>query len=361
MHQANANSRTGKRIPVDHAQPLALTVHSHSGDVAVRAVDRPDVQIWYDEDDDEGGLMVDARGNRIEVRPNLGAEGGWTGVGEDFDLESVVGQITKAFRGGGSFFSAKPGKARIGSSRHSPDIAIEVPRSITGRVEVNCASGDVSIEGFTGEIALNTMSGDVRAAGTTGALTLQTASGDLLVKQADGRLTARTANGDVRIVSSQSDGFDVKTASGDVHLDAMVVGDGASSIQTASGDVRLTLRRPAADGAEPAAVLAFRTVSGDAHVSAPFRKTDRQRWLSGAGDRAPSIEVSTVNGDLTATIASAGDAHGPAPSPAVFVDEAPPAQESAERLAVLEAVERGEIDVEEALRRLDAEEAVANP
>jgi hypothetical protein len=161
----------------------------------------------------------------------------------------------------------------------------------------------VSIKGFTGEISLNTMSGDVRAASTTGALTLQ----------------------------------------------------------TASGDVHLTLRRPAADGAEPAADLAFRTVSGDAHVSAPFRKTDRRRWQSGPGDRGPHIEVQTVNGDLTATIAATEGAFVPAPRPVVVVDEATPPQEGAERLAVLEAVERGEIDVEEALRRLDAEEAVANP
>jgi hypothetical protein len=35
-----------------------------------------------------------------------------------------------------------------------------------------------------------------------------------------------------------------------------------------------------------------------------------------------------------------------------------PAEEDAVRLAVLEAVERGEIDVEEALRRLEAEDSI---
>jgi hypothetical protein len=37
------------------------------------------------------------------------------------------------------------------------------------------------------------------------------------------------------------------------------------------------------------------------------------------------------------------------------------APEDAERLAVLEAVERGEIDIEEALRRLEAADSIPSP
>lgn len=361
MHDADIDARLGKRITVDLDQPLALTIHGHSGDVAVRAVDRPDVLVHQDVDDDEGDLTIDVRGNRIDIRPTLDGDVGWAGFAEEIDLEGVVGQITKAFRGGGSLFSAKAGKARVGSGgRESPDITVEIPRAMTGQVKITCASGDVSVDGFTGAIALNTMSGDLRLAGASGALTLQTASGDLLVEDVDGRLTAHTANGDVHILSGRLDEFDIKTASGDVHVDATLAGNGPSSVQSASGDVHLSLRRPTGEGEEPAAVLAFRTVSGDAHVSPPFRKTDRRRWQSGAGDRGPRIEVSTVNGDLTATVAAVGGAFVPAARPAVVREESPPARESAERLAILEAVERGEIDVEEALRRLEGEEAVTN-
>ena len=227
---------------------------------------------------------------------------------------------------GGPWSSAKPGKARVAVGRHGwSDITIEVPRAITGRVEIHSASGDVRVEGVTGEIALNTMSGDVRVARTGGDLALQTASGDLVIEGATGRLTAHTASGDVRVTSAQIDGFHIQTANGDILLDALLTGDGPFRAQTVSGDVRLTLRRPTAGGEEPAATLAFHTVSGDAHVTPPFRKTGRRLWQAGPGDSGPRIEVTTVSGDLAAGIAAAESAFVPASSPASPTDDVPPA------------------------------------
>ena len=95
----------------------------------------------------------------------------------------------------------------------------------------------------------------------------------------------------------------IQTANGDILLDALLTGDGPFRAQTASGDVRLTLRRPTAGADEPAATLTFHTVSGDAHVTQPFRKTDRRLWQAGAGDRGPRIDVTTVSGDLAAGFA----------------------------------------------------------
>jgi hypothetical protein len=246
------------------------------------------------------------------------------------------------------------------------------------------------------------MSGDVRVVRTGGNLALQTASGDLNIDGASGRLTAQTASGDVHVTSARIEHFHIRTASGDVLLDAILTGAGPFRAQTVSGDVRLTLRRPTADGEDPAATLVFHTVSGDAHVNAPFRKTDRRRWQAGAGESGPHIDVTTVSGDLAAGLAAAPSAFGPASTPTSATDDvapappAPPApptppqpssppepvpltvswsdsegdlaatearpeaaqsttaQEETVRLAVLEAVERGEIDVEEALRRLEA-------
>ena len=133
----------------------------------------------------------------------------------------------------------------------------------------------------------------------------------------------------------------------------------------------------------------------------PFRRTDRRLWQSGAGDSGPRIDVTSVSGDLTAEFAAAENGVAPVAAPAARrVDLAPappaplappaaplpptptpgstvaqtggvsedaarqdtgPAQSEAHRLAVLEAVERGEIDVEEALRRLEAADPLAGP
>jgi hypothetical protein len=409
---ADTEARREDRIPVDLNQPIELRVHIPVGDVTVRASDRTDVLIDHATPDsfgdlsvDESELTIDVRDNRIEVRANTRAGIGWSGIAGDVDFDTVVGQITRAFRRGGHWASAKPGKARVAVGRHTwSDITIEVPQAISSRIQIHSASGDVRIEGVTGEIALNSMSGDVRAVRTSGNLALQTASGDLVVEGATGRLNAQTASGDVRVSSAQIAGFQIQTANGDILVDALLTGDGPFRAQTASGDVRLTLRRSTADGEDPAATLAYQTVSGDAHVTQPFRKTGRRLWRVGSDDGGPRIEVTTVSGDLAAGFAPAESAFAPASAPTSRADvppappepPAPPmppaqpssptepaprvvnwpdseldlaatntrpetaqatAQEDVDRLAVLEALERGEIDVEEALRRLEAAES----
>ena len=412
----NAGTPHEDRIPVDLDQPIVLSVHNPNGDVTVRAADRSDVLIRNvtpglseDFSGADAELTIDAHKNRIEVRVNPGLGGGWAGGPGGIDLDAVVGQITSAFQQAGSWASARAGKVHLPAGRHTwCDIIIDVPRASSGRVEIRTASGDVRIEGITSEIALNTASGDVRVVRTEGDLVLQTASGDLGIEGVSGRLTAHTVSGDVHVTSAQVDGFHIQTANGDILLDALLAGDGPFHAQTVSGDVRLTLRRPTAAGQEPTATLTFQTVSGDAHVTQPFRKTGRRLWQAGSGDSGPRIEVSTVSGDLAAAIAAVpGDVVGVS-RPTASMGEAPPApprppappaparpsspvepppppvswsrrevdlaatddhpepaqpavQDDAVRLAVLEAVERGEIDVEEALRQLDAADSMTSP
>jgi hypothetical protein len=413
----DTESRREDRIPVDLNQPIMLEVHNPDGDVTVRATDRTDVLVSHSEigssgalGDEEIDLIIDAHQNRIEVRVNSRDGTGWAGIAGDVDLDAVVGQITRAFRRGGHWSSAKLGKARVAAGRHAwSDITIEVPQMISGRIGVHTASGDVQVEGVTSGISLNTMSGDVRVMRTGGDLMLRTASGHLVIEDAIGRLTVQTASGDLNFTSVRSEGFDIRTASGDLHLDVSLTGDGPFRAHTVSGDVHLMLRRSTAGGEDPAATLAFHTVSGDANVSQPFRKTARRFWQVGTGDRSPHVDVKTVSGDLVARFDATVSGFAlssfptpptpptppapPAPPTPVIAPDQPssptepspvaqgwapsevdgavtnarpeaapsPAPDDAERLAVLEAVERGEIDIEEALRRLEAADSIPSP
>ncbi len=408
MNSTDTPTHPRKLIPVDLNQPVVLEVHIPNGDVTLRAADRVDVLITHgdagfhgDFDDAESELIIDARCNRIEVRSNPNLCGGWADVRSDIniDVDAVIGQITRAFGRGGPWSPGRPGKVHLGGGYHGgSDIAIEVPVAMRGQIAISTASGDIRVEGIRAEIALQTMSGDVRAIRTGGELTLKSASGDLVAEGTSGRLSAHTASGDVRISAAQVEGCQAQTASGDFVLDAVLHGEGPFRAQTASGDVRLTLRSPA-DGEEPAATLAFQTISGDARVAAPFRQTDRRLWQAGTGNRGPRVEITTVSGDLTAGFADVERTSAPAPSLALQTEDAPPspptsseqpgsppesmrhpehgprreaelanieansdtaqptAHDDGVRLAVLEAVERGEIDIEEALRRLDAADA----
>ena len=188
------------------------------------------------------------------------------------------------------------------------------------------------------------------------------------------RLTARTASGDTSAVAASLDEFILRSVSGDVALTAALTAAGPYRIESVSGDVRLELALPAElAGGEPNATLAFETLSGHARVDPPFRPAGRRIWRTGAAESGPRIAVKTVSGDLIAKLGVGGTPAEPratAPEPAPVASAAPPspgvdvvppahpaasgvAPDAAARLAVLEAVERGEIDVDEAMRRLD--------
>lgn len=376
-------------VSVDLAQPVVLEVHNPNGDVTIRAADRPDVLIGHvasGRGAARAEVRIDAHGNRIAVHAVPHPGGDWSGG--EIDLEAVVGQIARAFRHGGSW----AGNGLFGSDNAWCDIVVELPRQSEHRVTVQTASGDIRLEEIAGQITLNTMSGDTRLYRTTGDLVAQSASGDLTLEGTRGGLTARSASGDVRVFAAHCTAVEIKTASGDVYLDAALLGEGPYQAQTASGDVRLTLRQPAAPGTEPAASLAFKTVAGDANVSAPFRQRERRRWQAGPeGARGPHFDVATVAGDLSAEItvedlavaAPPAPAAAAAPTPPVSPVANPPVEPApivswprvvrdkpvaadqrpsedrvppgnAARLALLEAVERGEIDIEEALRQLES-------
>jgi hypothetical protein len=376
-------------IPVDLTKPLDLQIHNRSGDITVRAVERSDAFIVADDgyfgSGDDSTFMVGVEQNQIRIQSAPGHGAGWPGMSGDID--AFVGQITKAFRRGGPSTGFKPGRARAQMGHAGDaDITVEIPRAMNGRIEIHNTSGEVRVEGFSGDVQLTTVSGDLRLVGIRGDLTLQTASGDVMAEGGSGRVTARTTSGDIRIESAQCESFHLQTANGDIAVDALL-GTGTFQAQTANGDVHLTLRQRAGS-MEESTTLTFRGVSGEAHVSPPFRKIDQRRWQMGEGNGGRLIEVMTVAGDLMANVAPATRDFAPAPTrptspieaPTAPLPPEPPAAPLApvwresdsditaplqsatpasglsetDRLAVLEAVERGEIDVEEALRRLEA-------
>ena len=363
------------RIPLDLGQRVELTVQNPNGDVAIRAVERPDALVRHVKHGqpgtpryDEAELLIEVRDNRIEVRPDLPNVPGWAGIRVDLDVGAV---FARGRRG-----RAESRRFHVGSAGDDVrfDIEVELPRSAAATLrDVRTATGNVTAEGIAGTIGIATASGDVTLRGGSGELSVQTASGDLRLDAAQGRLTARTASGDARVTSAALDEFVVQSVSGDVALDAALTAGGPYRIQSVSGDVRLGLALPAASAGE--ATLFFETLSGDARVGPPFRSSGRRTWRVGTAEGGPRIAVKTVSGDLTVKLRATGAAEpratdaelvptasDPRTDPAAEpVTTAPPVAaqampNQAARLAVLEAVERGEIEIDEAMRRLDETE-----
>lgn len=271
---------------------------------------------------------------------------------------------------------------------------------VTGHLNLNTASGDVELRRVTGEVRFNTASGDLDIEQLSGTIDGRTASGDAEIEQSALReFNFQTASGNLNLDAALTgDGpYAVKTVSGDCQL-------ALAAIEPATGRDR-------------AFTVSFKSMSGDARLDNEFVSRGSGRWAIEADIPGPLLAVTTVSGDLRGTVGASsgatslarqvGDRTGSAfaapsmpaaarapmppvppepPAPPVrpevaAVEPPPPATQfvpepatesaagsvhtggpdagpprrmaDADRLALLEAVERGEVDIEEALRQLD--------
>lgn len=399
-------------IPVDSSQMLLLRIEGPSGNIAVRGAARSDVLVTadgYDADDDDVFplLAIEARGNIITIKPHGGP------AGEPFDFG---GDLETILRKAASWISRSAVRRH-----DWPDLTVEIPRELVCRLDAHAASGDIEIEEVSGALVVRSASGDLHLSRILGQLNVQSASGDVNIDGSVVALTARSASGDLHITETVLDGVHAQTASGDCYVEGSLRGGHQARVQTASGDVHFTLEQPESSGAtvtfrtvagssnvdDPFRRVAPRrwqlgngngpqievtTVSGDLHVDASFSS----RLLNGKGvaryaemapvppappspptpPAAPASPASPATPEMPSAprvsaappVFTSDDLLAfapPAPNESDFLDstadEDDPAPqrtpEEAARIALLEAVARGELDIEEALRRLDAGDA----
>jgi hypothetical protein len=314
-----------------------LELRLRSGDARLRGVDGSVVRIHDADRDLASRLQIERGQGSLSVR--VGASGG---LGS-FD------QVTH-------------------DGIHGEDLVIDVPTRAT--VVIEASSADVTIDGLIGDQRFRTSSGDVRLRDVSGQISVETVSGDVDMLSVDrAAIAARTVSGDLAVRASDLESLQVSTTSGDVRLAGRLAGAGPFAIDTVSGDMLLAL----AGGVR----LEASTVAGDvtSEVTARSEGSPGRRVLV-VGEGRPTMTVRTMSGDVTLIEASAVmRAHAPAPptaadgptaadastedSPTVVIDHAEPRtdDDDAARLAILRALEDGEIDVAEAGRRLEALEA----
>jgi hypothetical protein len=156
-------------------------------------------------------------------------------------------------------------------------------------------------------------------------------------------MKVNTVSGDLSAESPRFDRIRVNAVSGDVSVDGALGAGDAHAIDTVSGDARLA--------SNSGMTVSVRGLASDIHSSLPHRlegTADRRRMI--VGDGAAAVTFNSMSGDLAVTRSKQTDATPeaeakapPKPAPVATGDD---------RLAVLGALERGEIDVDEAMRRL---------
>jgi hypothetical protein len=255
----------------------------------------------------------------------------------------------------------------FGGGRHSPDLDIDVPRQAT--IVVDAASGDLDATGTLGDQRYRTASGEVTLEGVSGRIAVEAVSGDVdLVATGEAHLTVRTVSGDVRLRAETIASLDVATTSGDLRMGGRLDGSGPFGIVTVSGDVQLA---PTGD-----VRIELASLSGDLRSEiGGAADGSRGRRVLTVGKGGPLLAVRSLSGDVdvvrpradadesTAAIAASGSPTPPTQAPDIQAPSngnaqvADPTDEDPHDVArrqIIGSLERGEIDVAEAGRRLDA-------
>jgi hypothetical protein len=263
-------------------------------------------------------------------------------------------------------------------------------RSARGEAEVATGNGEVVLEGFDGTVTATTGNNRIQAEHLSGTATLHTGNGRVEVHDSEGRIRATTGNGNVTLTAVAGD-VEVDTGHGTVEISAprspaVRASTGMGSLRVEGGAVRgLRLRSGmgtiacaaalepgtyemvtdmgAIDLELPATIKArvdAQTSFGQIHSDFPLVRVGRSgplgfggvRMVGSIGEGEPEVDIAlrSSKGQISLRRRPESGAAGagttterPVPTPP---EEPTPTMDST--LAVLEALARGDISVDEA-------------
>ncbi|HEV7810360.1 MAG TPA: DUF4097 family beta strand repeat-containing protein [Candidatus Limnocylindrales bacterium] len=267
----------------------------------------------------------------------------------------------------------------FGKLHKSLRLDVDVPSAADTTVDV--ASGRIRARGLRGRQRYRTASGDVDVTNAGGPIEVDAVSGDVAIALAEAAsLSVRTVSGDVTAVGGSLASLRISTTSGDVRVDSPITGATGNAIETLSGDATIV--------ATAGISVVARTVSGDLSSDLPHRSDGRTgRRTLVIGDGRVELSFRSVSGDLrirgqatdpTAPTAPSPPAAAVAPRPPDAASPAPgqpvpprpsmpvehrgstgsgspasgPRDVDDERMAILRALERGELDIATSMDRL---------
>jgi hypothetical protein len=225
----------------------------------------------------------------------------------------------------------------------SPDVqlAVTLPRGTSARLDL--VSAVVVVIGVRGNLDVHTLSGDVQVGGAGGEVHVTTVSGAVELDGDILSLHVTTTSGDVGVVAELLRTLEARSVSGDVSIRAALDPGERFTFESVSGDLEL---------ATPSGLtIEHRGLSGSVRSALPSRREREDgRAVTVVGDGRSRLQARTVSGDV---VVSPPAERSTAPArPAAPAQAAAPDVDSVD-LDILRALERGEIDIGEAARRLE--------
>lgn len=231
----------------------------------------------------------------------------------------------------------------IGSGQVDASIEVNAPRHCDLRY--NGVSSDLTATDFRGPQQYRTVSGDLVLDGTGGEVRIKGVSGDVSLRAAAPLTTLEinTVSGDISAFAPRIGRLHAATVSGDIELEGALADGHEHRVETVSGDLSF--------GVSDHLTVEVRGLSTDAKIRLPHRSEgsrDRRRYV--IGDGTPLLLFSSMSGDIEVRPPRRTGSTPPPPAPPAAPK--PPSADARVQMAVLLALERGEIDVDEAARRL---------
>lgn len=199
-------------------------------------------------------------------------------------------------------------------------VDVEARVGSTTPVEVKLNSGEVAVNNAKAGVRVQSKSGAVRLADCGGALDVAVTSGDVSVTRSDasvvnvesksgdlsltavsGIVSLRTSTGDVKFLEGKARNLSVEVATGNVTVGYAEPVTGSVNVRTVSGDAEVAV--PDASDAR----VQLSTLRGDVscEIELQDEAKEAQRITGRLGDGQGSLDVSTVNGDVTLKLSDA--------------------------------------------------------
>lgn len=235
--------------------------------------------------------------------------------------------------------------SRLLGGRAAELVSVEVEAPAGCRLELRVVSSDVQASGFHGSQRFQSVSGDLRLADAGGDFDIDSVSGDVSIRAVEPvSLKANNVSGDLSAQAPTFNDLRVQSVSGDVSVDGGLDAVTPHVVDTVSGDFRLA--------SSSGMTVSVRAMSSDIHSALPHRiegSADRRRLV--VGDGAATVAFSSMSGDLAVT-RSRQPSSATEPAATTPATSRPPTPAPDDRSEILRALERGDIDVDEAMRRL---------
>ena len=232
----------------------------------------------------------------------------------------------------------------LGGDSYELHVAAEIPRH--AEIRVDGVSADITVNGFRGRQAYRTVSGDAVLSELGGEVRLQSVSGDASLRAVESiDVDAGSVSGDLAVMAPRFELLRANTVSGDIEIEGELSPDRDHRVETVSGDLTV--------GLVGELTLEVRGLSTDVSIGVNHRSEgsrDRRRYVIGAG--RPRLDFRSMSGDVSVRPARRIVPAAQPPAAAMAAQPAAPTVDADAQLEILRLVERGEIDIDEAARRL---------